>query len=126
MTDIAVAVDAEAAVRDWCNGKNLRAALTTQRSGPACLLLSRAGGLQESAGRDAAQITAIAHGPTKQAAANLAIAYANGVWNLAPSVIATGVYCNAAEVDSGPTELPDPSGTSRYLVVATFYLGPVR
>ena len=119
-----VAVDAEAAVRDWCISLNLRAALTAQRSGPAYLLLSRSGGLQEAIGRDTATVSAIAHGPTKQAACNLAVDYANAVWSLNAGVFAVGVFCNAAEVDSGPTELPDPSGISRYLVVASFYLGP--
>lgn len=121
---IPVAVDAEGAVRDWCLSLSLRAALQAQRSGPDYLLLSRVGGLQESVGRDAARVTALAHGKTKQAAANLAIAYANQVWNLTPGLIATGVYCNGAEVESGPTEVLDPSGVSRYLVVASFYLGP--
>lgn len=119
-----VAVDAEGAVRDWCAALTMRTALQPQRSGPKYLLLSRVGGLQEPSGRDEARISALAHGPTKQDAANLAISFANAVWNLNPSLIATGVWCSNADVDSGPTEVTDASGVSRYLVVATFYLGP--
>lgn len=122
-----VAVDAEGAVRDWCKSLGIPAALQPQRSGPAYLLLSRAGGLQESAGRDAPRISALAHSFTsKQDAAQLAIKFANACWNLTPGVIAAGVSCSGAEVESGPTEVQDPSGTSRYLVVASFYVAPTR
>ncbi|MBV9292631.1 MAG: hypothetical protein JO222_09290 [Frankiales bacterium] len=123
---IVVAVDAEAAVRAWATGLNIRAALAPLRSGAAYLLLSRAGGTQDTPGVDHARITAIGHGSTKQQAANVALAFANAVWNLTPGVIADGVFCLGAEVESGPTELADPSGVSRYLVVASFELGPTR
>lgn len=119
-----VAVDAEAGVRDWCITNGMRAALQTQRSGPDYLLISRSGGLQQPSGIDQATITALAHGSTKQAAANLALVFANAVWNLTTVQMATGVWCSSADVESGPTEVQDPSGTSRYLVVATFYLAP--
>lgn len=117
-----VAVDAEGAIRDWCNANSMRAFLTTQRSGPDYLLISRSGGLQQTSGIDQATITALAHGKTKQTAANLALSFANAVWNLTTTQMATDVWCSSADVDSGPTEVQDPSGTSRYLVVATFYL----
>lgn len=122
---VTVAVDAEAAVRDWCKSLDMPAALQPQRSGPAYLLISRVGGLQESAGRDAPRISATAVSlKTKQEAANLAIQFANAVWSFAPGLLNPTVFCNAAEVESGPTEIQDPSGTSRYLVICTFYLGP--
>lgn len=119
---LTVAVDAEAAVRDWCRTLGMNASLQSQRSGPDYLLLSRAGGVQQSAGIDQPTVSALAHAKTKQAAANLAGAFANAVWNLTTVQMTTGVWCTNADVDSGPSEVQDPSGTSRYLVVATFYL----
>jgi hypothetical protein len=129
-----IAVDVEGAVKTWIDGLGLvttvgnatgiKAALKPLRSGPPYLLLSRIGGLQETAGRDAARITAVAHGPTKQVACDVAVQFANAVWNLAPGLIAPGVFCNAAEVDSGPTEIPDVSGSSRYSVEVSLYVGP--
>lgn len=119
-----VTVDAEGAIRDWAVALGMHVALQPLRSGPKYLLLSRVGGTQELAGRDRAVISALAHGPTKKDANDLATQYANAVFTLTPGVIATGVFCSDAEVDSGPTEVQDASGTSRYLVISTFYLGP--
>ena len=136
MTAAPPIVDAEGAVTDWWNALSIsltvdphtvvKAVRAEQRSGPASLRISRVGGQPDAiTGPDHPQMTAMAKGPTKQAAFDAARLFANALWGLADTTLVAGVRCFSVDIDSGPTEVQDPSGTSRYLVVFTPHLGAV-
>lgn len=120
-----VLVDAEGAIQTWLATQNIPAALKPRRSGPAYILLSRVGGIPDAtAGVDHPRISGIAHAKTKQDALNLAVQFANAVWNIpAGTVLTAGVLCQDATVDSGPSELADSSGESRYNVETSWSVG---
>lgn len=128
-----VAVDAEGDVKAWVDtvvkGASLThgAQLQPLRS-PATAtyaLISRVGGpVDRDTDWDIARISAIFHGPTRKAAYDAAKAYLNAVYNVADPTPMGDAICHGVDVDSGPSELPDPSGHPRFYVQALFYLSP--
>lgn len=118
-----VVVDALGALKTWLIAHGLPAALNAQRSGPEYLLLTRVGGVPEDCGLDVARISAMAHGPTLAAANALADRFANAIWSIDAEPLNDAVFCTGAEVDSGPTQVPDASGVPRFNVEVSLYLG---
>lgn len=129
-----VAVDALAAIKAWVDDTVKGAALTHGAQfqplrSPATAtytILSRIGGpLDLDAGWDVPRISAEFRGPTLDLTYKAAVAYLNAVYNLtAPTDMGGVAVCYGADVDSGPTQLPDPSGTPRYYVQTSFHLSP--
>lgn len=129
-----VAVDAEGAIKAWVDTVVKGAALThgaqlqPLRSPVTAtyVLISRVGGpVDRNTDWDVPRISAIFHGPTRQAAYLAAVAYLNAIYSLAdPTPMGTIAICHGVDVDSGPSELPDPSGHARFYVQASFYLSP--
>jgi hypothetical protein len=130
-------VDAEAVMRDWVKtqtaligtGNPLAggAWLTPPRStNTAHAVLSRVGGGEDVGGLplDEARISASIWGPTKEAAAKAAVAYANALRSLdGHKVTIGGVQITAADGITGPLYTPD-NGLPRYLVDATIQFNP--
>ena len=134
-------VDAEAAVRDWINsltatlvgaGRPLAQGAHLKRlrsaAGTCYALLSVVGGttgLAPEAPHHRARISASIYGPTKEAAATAAVAYANTVAGLrgAPQPMGAASCLCAADV-TGPLYVIDID-EPRYLVDADFYFRPV-
>ena len=62
--------------------------------------------------------------PSKQLA-EILNAYLNAVYSLTdPTPMGTVAICHGVDIDSGPSELPDPSGHPRFYVQTSFYLSP--
>lgn len=137
-------VDAEAAVRAWINSRTadlvgvghplqLGAHLNRPRSPGrgAYAWLSRVGGtpgLTAETPVDLARISAAIYAPTKESAANAAVAYANALHALhvgAGRTVMGDAVCVAVDSISGPLWVDDSEGNHeqyRYLVDAEFAL----
>lgn len=128
-----IAVDAEAAVKTWVDAVVKGAALThgaqlqplRSPSTATYALISRIGGpVDRDTDWDIARISAIFHGPTRQTAYLAAVAYLNAIYNVADPTTMGNAICHGVDIDSGPSELPDPSGHPRFYVQASFFLSP--
>lgn len=135
-----MAVDAEAAVRDWVNGRTdlvgpgspiqLGAHLGHGLRSPgrgAYVLLLRVGGVRALTAErpfDQARISATFRGTTKEMAANAAIAYVTALEGLSGAPVAMGplVVCHVVDNITGPTAIDDGSAEYRYLADAEFVL----
>jgi hypothetical protein len=136
--------DAEGAVKAWVNtltdlvgtgkplakGAHLSADPLHGARTVCYALLNQVGGSTALAAENPdqrARISARIYGPSKEAAALAAAAYANALVALAagPAVAVTGALILSADPDtiSGPLWTPD-FGEPRYLVDADFYLRP--